>query len=1003
MVFKPQLRVFRLFILLLTTVFATSVSAAPVINWNLDSSLNGLTSLTGVSTNSPLLGNGTANNAENSAIWATFPETVIPDGEGIRLSGEVTIAGSVPGRLKFRWGLFNEQGAGPPDPTSGWLGYSLSNSNGTGPGLVIERKPGGTGFNSTSFASLSTTHAQSIDSAFDFGSDLFENGTYQFEMTVARDGPSINLFGSLDGNNFSNSWVTSDTSPAAGLDATFNRIGLIAGSGMQADQLQFSNLDLSPVTNPPQLSCAITTSCFINEVFDNGQGVTMPYQLIPPPGHNQPGANFPLILYMHGGGGPGIISGLVGSSQTEEFPAFILAPQNSFAGGGWGPQNSQDLTLDILQEVIDNYGIDEQRIYVTGLSLGGYGTEAYVLNQPSLFAAAVPIAGSAISPEEAKQMKDVPFWVFMGELDQAQAARDSVQALEDAGGTPIYTELANQGHNIWNPIYADWQTDTHGLYPWLFSQSLAVPEPGTMILTLLGTFLVAPMARRRSMPRNGLRLSIVLTFVVLANSASAAPVINWNLDSSLNGLTSLTNASTNSPTLGDGSFDNANDSAIWTTFPEAALADGQGIRFSGNVTLTRAEAIGRQFRWGLFRETSSAAPDPTSGWLGYMSSNSNLTTPGFIYERNSAGIDFNNASFSDIDPSRSIPIVSSSESGLDPFDDDTYAFDITVVRDGGILDVSASLRGDNFFNFWSKRDTTPEASLNATFNRVGLVSGAGMQADQLQFSNLDVSVLDHPPRLSCSITKSCFADIKIADNGQGVTMPYQLLLPPGHDQPGAKFPLIIYMHGSGGGGVLDGLINASQSLEFASFVVAPQLPGGFWDPQNPQDLTLDILQEVIDNYAVDGQRIYITGISAGGFGTTRYILNDPSMFAAGVPLSGASSISPAEAELIKDVPFWLFHGASDIVVLPEESRDFVQALEDAGGSPLYTELAFQGHSSIWGPTYADWRTDTHGLYPWLFSQSLAVPEPGTLGLIFLASMPCVVFRRRKSQGQIGLP
>jgi len=486
---------------------SASADAASVIDWNLDTSINSSTSLTGASTDSPILGDGTSDNAENSAIWASFPETVLPDGQGIRLSGEVDIAGSTPGLIKFRWGLFREVNIGAPDPTSGWLGYSFGNSNMTSGGLAIERVPGGSGFDTTSFTSLSTTHAQSIASSLDPGSAPFEDGTYQFEMTLARNGPNIDVFGSLDSDSFSNSWSVPDISPASGLDATFNRVGLVAGEGMRADQLQFRNLDVSPVTDPPQIDppqfrCSATKSCFVDKQFDNGQGVTMPYQLLLPSGHDEPSAKFPLVLYMHGSEGPGIFNGLVDSSQTEEFPSFILAPQNSFAGGGWGPHNDQDLTLEILEEVIEQYAIDERRIYITGISAGGFGTERFVLNNPSQFAAAVPQSGLfTISPDEVEQIKDVPLWAFHGERDRPEQARKFIADLEQAGGTPQYTEIPRGGHNIWNPIYSDWETGTYGLYPWLFSQSLPVPEPSTTILVLLGS-LSATALRREGRARN---------------------------------------------------------------------------------------------------------------------------------------------------------------------------------------------------------------------------------------------------------------------------------------------------------------------------------------------------------------------------------------------------------------------------------------------------------------------------------------------------------------------
>ncbi len=490
---------FGLSVPLALVILATMASATPVINWSLDGSLNNSTSLIDALTNSPTLGDGTADNAENSAIWATIPDTVIPDGQGIRLSGEVTIAGAVPDQIKFRWGLFRELGASPPDPTSGWLGYSLGNSNGSDVGIAIERVPGAADFNSTSFTSLSPAHGDTIGNSFDDGADLFEDGTYQFEMTVARKESRIDLFGSLDGGSFSNSWGIPDFSPATDLDSTFNRVGLVAGSGFRADQLRFRNLDVSPVLNPPKLGCVLTKSCVLNKVADNGEGVTMPYQLVTPPGHDQPGEKFPLIIYLHGAEVGDVLNGLVGVSQTEEFPAFVLGPKLFY--GRWGPNNNQDLMLDILDDVIEQYAIDERRIYITGLSMGGFGTTTYVQNDPSQFAAAVPMSGAnTISPAQAEQIKDVPFWLFHGGDDTVVDpvfSRNFVAALEQAGSAPRYDELPRQGHNIWHPIYADWQTDTYGLYPWLFSQSLPVPEPGGMPLTLLAAALIGPVLRKR--------------------------------------------------------------------------------------------------------------------------------------------------------------------------------------------------------------------------------------------------------------------------------------------------------------------------------------------------------------------------------------------------------------------------------------------------------------------------------------------------------------------------
>lgn len=256
--------------------------------------------------------------------------------------------------------------------------------------------------------------------------------------------------------------------------------------------------------------------------------------------------------------------------------------------------------------------------------------------------------------------------------------------------------------------------------------------------------------------------------------------------------------------------------------------------------------------------------------------------------------------------------------------------------------------------------------------------------------------------LSCSLALSY-------DDGQGHVMPYRLFLPPGYDEPGAKFPLTLFLHGSGQRGsnnfshvtlFIGGLIASTQTEDYRGFLVAPQLPSGgtFWDPDQEYDLTAEILDSVISNYAVDPARLYITGLSLGGYGTANYVSHFPSLFAAAVPLSGApGEISPSEAELIKDVPFWLFHGDQDTTVPVSESRNFVAALQAAGGTPRYTEIAGGGHA-IWPSIYADWARSTHGLYPWLFSQT-AIPEPASHLLVVLYAALLLCQRPQGTKGQ----
>lgn len=229
--------------------------------------------------------------------------------------------------------------------------------------------------------------------------------------------------------------------------------------------------------------------------FDDGNGNSMPYRLFVPPGHDNPGAEYPLVLFLHRGAFRGDdnvlqvsehINGLIRATQGEQFPAFLLAPH---APEPWWYDSTRDLPMQIVQSVEQQYQIDTNRIYVTGTSMGGFGTPDIVSRNPDRFAAAVPMsAGLFPDPEEydfgellpesfpvidLEAMADVPFWVFHGENDDiipAQWSLDLVEALQGVDGDVRYTEIPGDiSHwGIWSSIYFD-REDL--LYPWLFAQS----------------------------------------------------------------------------------------------------------------------------------------------------------------------------------------------------------------------------------------------------------------------------------------------------------------------------------------------------------------------------------------------------------------------------------------------------------------------------------------------------------------------------------------------------
>jgi len=200
---------------------------------------------------------------------------------------------------------------------------------------------------------------------------------------------------------------------------------------------------------------------------------------------------FPLVLFMHGAGERGndnsmqlnYIDAVFGSNEFQEkHPCFVLAPQCpnelKWVEVSWSldshiqPETtsySMELTMEILDELIAVYPIDTDRLYVTGLSMGGFGTWDIISRYPNKFAAAIPICGGG-DENTAFAIAKTPIWAFHGAKDKAvktSRSQNMIEAIKDVGGNPKYTEYPKLGHLCWNEAYA-----TEGLFDWLFSQTL---------------------------------------------------------------------------------------------------------------------------------------------------------------------------------------------------------------------------------------------------------------------------------------------------------------------------------------------------------------------------------------------------------------------------------------------------------------------------------------------------------------------------------------------------
>ena len=132
------------------------------------------------------------------------------------------------------------------------------------------------------------------------------------------------------------------------------------------------------------------------------------------------------------------------------------------------------------------------------------------------------------------------------------------------------------------------------------------------------------------------------------------------------------------------------------------------------------------------------------------------------------------------------------------------------------------------------------------------------------------------------------------------------------------------------------------------------------EPSQPMRLVIGLMKDVISKQPVDEKRIYVTGLSMGGFGTWDILQRMPNIFAAAIPVCGGGDTMLAG--MIKDIPIWAFHGDKDPIVKTIRSRDMIAAIKKAGGKPQYTEYKDVEHNS-WTQTYAD-----KNVLRWLFTQ-----------------------------------
>lgn len=205
---------------------------------------------------------------------------------------------------------------------------------------------------------------------------------------------------------------------------------------------------------------------------------------------------------------------------------------------------------------------------------------------------------------------------------------------------------------------------------------------------------------------------------------------------------------------------------------------------------------------------------------------------------------------------------------------------------------------------------------------------------------------------------------------KNVTMRYLLFTPKGYGEEKTKWPLMVFLHGAGerGTNLTQVAMHGPPKIvkdraDFPFVVISPQCPPReTWQPEAVMALVDDALKK----YDVDPERVYLTGLSMGGFGSWALATKYPDRFAAVAPICGGGTVIEVLLPLagkeaaLKSLPIWAFHGAKDTTVKLEESERMVEAFKKAGNKDVKLTVYPEAQHDSWTETY-----NNEELYKWM--------------------------------------
>ena len=180
----------------------------------------------------------------------------------------------------------------------------------------------------------------------------------------------------------------------------------------------------------------------------------------------------PLLVFLHGGGEGGNDIERVKKNgppkrieEGKEFPFYVLSPQNPHEKEFWDDR----IVMELVDETVRKYKIDKSRIYLAGLSRGGYGTWRLAMNNSDKFAAMIVVCAASSPTVYARWIKDIPVWIFHGEKDETVPVSESIKmadALKAQGANIKLTLYPDAGHDAWTETF-----NNDVVYEWLLEHS----------------------------------------------------------------------------------------------------------------------------------------------------------------------------------------------------------------------------------------------------------------------------------------------------------------------------------------------------------------------------------------------------------------------------------------------------------------------------------------------------------------------------------------------------